>query len=47
MPNDEEANTETVTRTSGQRTASTKEAWNDFAYTGPGTLAGRYLRLHW
>ena len=37
----------TVTPSNGQRTASTKEAWNDFAYTGPGTLAGRYLRLFW
>jgi len=21
--------------------------WNDFAHTGPGTLAGRYMRMFW
>ena len=23
------------------------DVWNDFVHTGPGTLAGRYLRTFW
>jgi 5,5'-dehydrodivanillate O-demethylase oxygenase subunit len=38
---------ERVAENSAMRAQSTKEAWNDFAYTGPGTLAGRYIRLYW
>ncbi len=25
----------------------TEGDWNDFAHTGPGTLAGRYMRMFW
>ena len=35
------------TSSSEPRAASTKEEWNEFAYMGPGTLAGRYMRLFW
>jgi len=31
----------------GQRASTTKNVWNEFAFTGPGTLAGRYLRRFW
>ncbi|MEA2639079.1 MAG: hypothetical protein QOF51_473, partial [Chloroflexota bacterium] len=26
---------------------TTSEPWTDFVHTGPGTLAGRYLRRFW
>jgi len=25
----------------------TRVDWTDFAHTGPGTLAGRYMRMFW
>jgi 5,5'-dehydrodivanillate O-demethylase len=39
--------TTTMTSATRERAASTKEEWNEFSYTGPGTLAGRYLRMFW
>jgi hypothetical protein len=35
----------TVTPSSGQRTVSIKEAWNDLAYTGPGILGRTLLEI--
>lgn len=35
-----------LTQTNGSRPHH-EEAWNDFEHTGPGTLAGRYLRRFW
>ena len=34
-----------MTTTESNRT--TREEWEDFARTGPGTLAGRYMRMYW
>src|ERR1051325_1252722 len=33
--------------TVGQEASAPAEEWRDFVHTGPGTLAGRYLRLFW
>src|SRR5437773_2059308 len=33
--------------TNGVRSAYTSADWTDFVQTGPGTLAGRYLRRFW
>lgn len=34
-------------RTSAQQPRYTREDWTDFAHTGPGTLAGRFMRSFW
>lgn len=31
----------------GDRGSETVPPWSDFTHTGPDTLAGRYMRLHW
>lgn len=36
-----------MTQTDGHSLTYTRSDWTDFAHTGPGTLAGRYLRLFW
>lgn len=36
-----------MTQTNGHSHAYTRADWTDFAHTGPGTLAGRYLRTFW
>src|SRR5205814_5830003 len=34
-------------KTNGVQSAYTSADWTDFIHTGPGTLAGRYLRRFW
>ncbi len=36
-----------ATATSTQKRRYTRDDWDDFAHTGPGTLAGRYMRTFW
>lgn len=36
-----------MTQTNGRSQTAARADWTDFAHTGPGTLAGRYLRLFW
>lgn len=36
-----------MTQTNGGGRTYTQADWTDFAHTGPGTLAGRYLRTFW
>jgi 5,5'-dehydrodivanillate O-demethylase oxygenase subunit len=34
-------------RADGPTRADSREQWTDFAHTGPGTLAGRFMRMFW
>ncbi|MBM2809321.1 MAG: hypothetical protein HW416_80 [Chloroflexi bacterium] len=36
-----------VRQANGSTRRYTKDDWTDFVHTGPGTLAGRYLRMFW